>query len=150
MIFPECRHDEYYNSDFLEERDYEFVRGFDWATEAVDTLFENSDDNLTDGSDYIEKFLNEKLPESMQDEYDMDFAFQEQKTEHRDVKTYGDLLHMKILEWLEKERNELIVSMIENMNEDIYNAIRNKVLQENTQADQPKEYYDTRTAIFNS
>lgn len=144
MMMPDCRNDDYYNSDFLDEADHDLVRGYDWATEAVDNLFDNID-SLTDGSDHIEKFLNEELPESMQDEYDMDFAFDEEHpTEHREVKTYGDFLRMQMLSWLEIERNELIVSLIENMDEEIYNAIRNKVLKDNLESSDPKEYYDTR------
>ena len=144
MLFPDCRNDDYYNSDFLDRTNHEFVRGYDWATEAVDNLFDNLE-SLADGSDHIERFLDEKLPESMQDEYDMNFAFDEEHpTEHREVKTYGDFLRMKMLEWLESERNELIVSMIDNMDDEIYSAVRNKILKDNISSDKPKEYYDTR------
>ena len=43
-------------------------------------------------------------------------------------------------------RDELIVSMLENMDEDVYNAIRNKKLKENQKKPkkEQKEYYDTR------
>ena len=51
---------------------------------------------------------------------------------------------MKMLEWLESERNELIVSMIDNMDDEIYSAVRNKILKDNISSDKPKEYYDTR------
>lgn len=146
MQLPDCRHDDYYNSDFLDEKDYEFVRGYDWATEAIDNLFNNLE-SLTDGSDHIEKFLDEKLPESMQDEYTMDFAFSEPKREDRKVETYGDFLRMKMLEWLETERNEFITGMIDNMDETIYKAIRNKILKDNAESENPKEYYDTRKYV---
>jgi hypothetical protein len=147
MMLPDCRNDDYYNKDFLDGSNEEFVRGYDWATEAVDNLFNNMD-SLTDGSDHIEKFLDEPLPECMQTDYEMDFAFQDQATEHRDVKTYGDFLRMRILEWLEMERNELITSMIDDMNEELYKAIRNRVLKDNAESDSPKEYYDTRKYVF--
>ena len=148
MILPDCRNDDYYNRDFLIDENHEFVRGFDWATEAIDNIFNNLN-ALTEGSDYAEKFLNEPLPESMLDEYDMDYAFSDSEpTEHREARTYGDFLRMKMLEWLENERNELITNMIDNMAEDIYQNVRNKVLKENAKSESPKEYYDTRKYLY--
>ena len=38
----------------------------------------------------------------------------------------------------------LITSMIDEMSDEIYNAIRNKVLKDNDSLPEPKEYYDTR------
>jgi hypothetical protein len=91
--------------------------------------------------------LNKELPDYLKEKYEMEFTFGDRDNEEREIKTYADLLRMKLLEWIEMERNELITSMIDNMDEDIYNAIRNKVLKENQEKDNPKEYYDSRKYI---
>lgn len=151
MMFPECRNDNYYNEDFLTKTDKEFVRGFDWATEmAVDNFFDNNFDSdmpiEEDGE--LSIMLNKELPDYLKEKYEMEFTFGDRDNEEREIKTYADLLRMKLLEWIEMERNELITSMIDNMDEDIYNAIRNKVLKENQEKDNPKEYYDSRKHII--
>ena len=147
MMFPECRNDNYYNEDFLTKTDKDFVSGFDWATEmAVDNFFDNNFDSdmpiEEDGE--LSIMLNKELPDYLKEKYEMEFTFGDRDNEEREIKTYADLLRMKLLEWIEMERNELITSMIDNMDEDIYNAIRNKVLKENQEKDNPKEYYDSR------
>jgi hypothetical protein len=149
-MFPECRNDNYYNEDFLTQTDKDFVRGFDWATEmAVDNFFDNNFDSdmpvEEDGE--LSIMLNKELPDYLKEKYEMEFAFGDRDNEEREINTYADLLRMKLLEWIEMERNELITSMIDNMDEDIYNAIRNKVLKENQEKDNPKEYYDSRKYI---
>jgi len=141
--FPDCRNDDYYNEDFLVRKDSDFVQGFDWAAEAVDNLFNNLE-TMTDESDHLEKFLTEPIPEHMQEDYTMEFKFPEPKKEERKVKTYGDYIRYKILCWLESERNELITSAIDGMDENLYQAIRNKVLRDNQKKKNPKEYYNTR------
>lgn len=147
MIVPDCRHDDCYNEDFLTGDNHEFVRGFDWATEAVDNLFNNID-SLSENDERIECFLEEALPEDMLDEYVMDYAFPEASQENRKVETYGDFLRMKILEWLEMERNELITGMIDSLDESEYETVRNKALKANKESEHPKEYYDTRKLYF--
>lgn len=151
MMFPECRNDNYYNEDFLTKTDKDFVSGFDWATEmAVDNFFDNNFDSdmpiEEDGE--LSIMLNKELPDYLKEKYEMEFTFGDRDNEEREIKTYADLLRMKLLEWIEMERNELITSMIDNMDEDIYNAIRNKVLKENQEKDNPKEYYDSRKHII--
>ena len=122
---PDCREDEYYNQKYLKGEDREFVNGFDYcAEETVDCLFDNLDTMFDDDS-YIMHVLNEEVPK--QEEYDMEWTFGHKETEHRVVKTYADLLRMKILEWVEMERNELITSMIDSMDEDEYKAIKERV-----------------------
>ena len=74
----------------------------------------------------------------------MDFSFGDRQSEEREINTHADLLRYKLLTWIESERDELITSMLDNMDEDIYEALRNKVLKENKEKDQPKEYYDSR------
>ena len=137
MLFPDCRHDNYYNQDFLDETNKKIVRGFDYAAETADNFFDNID---VLGSDYIEKFFNEKLPDDMKDRYHMEIMTPEPRTETREVKTYGDYIRLCLIEWIERERDALITSMIDDMDDELYNTIRNKVLEENPE----KGYYDTR------
>ena len=127
---PDCRTDEYYNQKYLNQRDKAELFGFDYCTEcAVDNFFDNLD-NYFDEETYLGHVLNEELPESMQEEYTMEFSFfraEEHKSEDRTCKTYADLLRMRILEWIEMERDEVITSMIENMDDEEYEAIKAKV-----------------------
>lgn len=46
--------------------------------------------------------------------------------EERKVETYADLIRYKILEWIENERNELITSMIDAMDDEEYKKIKEK------------------------
>lgn len=123
---PDCRNDVNYNEKNITAKDKEFVRGFDWcAEEVVDCFFDNLD-NID--SDHLIKMLNEELPESMQKEYEWEYTFgKDRQPEKRIVKTYGDLLRSELIDWMEAERNELIVSMIDSMDEDEYAAIKEKV-----------------------
>ena len=142
MMFPDCRNDENYNEDFLNSKDKEFVRGFDWAAEmAADNLFDNLDSVIED--DYILRRLNEKLPDVDQTEYEFTSTFNE-TDETRTIKTVADYLRYKLLEYIEMERDELITSMIDNMDEEEYMNIRKSVLEKNRNLEKPKEYYNTR------
>lgn len=120
---PDGRTDENYNQKYLNDKDTEFLRGFDWCVEtAVDNFFDNEMFGLADKESYIGHFLCEELPEDMQEKYEMEYMFG--KTEERTVKTYADLIRMKLLEWIEMGRNELITGMIDGMDEDEYKKIR--------------------------
>ena len=149
MMFPDCRTDDAYNQDFLGGTDKEFVKGFDWATEmAVDNFFDNHFDGMSpdeeDGE--LSIMLNKEVPDYLKEKYEVEYRFGDRDAETREIKTYADLLRSKILDWIEMERDELITSMLDNMDEDIYNAIRNKVLKENNEKPEGerKEYYDSR------
>lgn len=132
---PDCRADENYNQKYLKEKDKEFVAGFDWCVEmAVDNFFDNDMYELQDEDGYLGHILCEEVPESMQTEYEMSFTFNfgedgeyEEKTETRIIKTYADLIRSKILEWIEMERDMLITSMIEGMDEDEYAQAKAKI-----------------------
>lgn len=126
---PDCRNDENYNEKYLNNFDKEFVRGYDWCVEmSVDNFFDNLDIYFGDDS-HIMHLLNEELPENMREEYEIErtFADDDNKVEKRDVKTYVDLLRSKILDYIEMERDELITSMIDNMDEQEYAEIKAKV-----------------------
>lgn len=126
---PDCRNDENYNEKYLNNFDKEFVRGYDWCVEmSVDNFFDNLDIYFGDDS-HIMHLLNEELPENMREEYEIErtFADENYRVEKRDVKTYVDLLRSKILDYIEMERDELITSMIDNMDEQEYSEIKAKV-----------------------
>ncbi len=146
MMFPDCRNDENYNEDFLNGVDKEFVAGYDWCTEqAVDNFFDNLDVYFSDDSSLIKAF-NEELPEVMQSEEEIEWTFGNREPEVRKIRTFGDLFRFYLHEWIESERDELITSMIDNMDDDLYKAIKHKVLVENENKSESdkKEYYDTR------
>ena len=126
---PDCRNDENYNEKYLNNFNKEFVRGYDWCVEmSVDNFFDNLDIYFGDDS-HIMHLLNEELPENMREEYEIErtFADENYRVEKRDVKTYVDLLRSKILDYIEMERDELITSMIDNMDEQEYAEIKAKV-----------------------
>lgn len=131
---PNCRTDENYNEKFLNEKDSEFVKGYDWCVEmAVDNFFANNMFDLQNEDSYLGHLLNEKLPESMQEEYEVEFRFagcSDRETETRKIETYADLIRSKILDWIEMERDELITSMIDNMSEEEYERNKRKAYEE--------------------
>lgn len=142
MILPNCREDAYYNEDFLNEKDKEFIKGFDWATEmACDNFFDNhyNDISSDENSDYLDRKLAKKVPKYMQEEYEIQFVFSGRVNEARTVKTYADYIRFKILEWIEQRRDELITSMIESMDKKEYKENRHKAILEHQ-----NKYYDTR------
>ncbi len=148
MMIPDCRNDEYYNEDFLDNTNKEFLSGYDWcAEEVVDNFFNNLDVYFDDDS-YVSHLLNEPLPAGLKDEEEISWTFGDRPVETRKIETYGDLLRSKLQDWIESERDELITSMIDGMDEDIYNAIRNKTLKENKEKEDKKKYYDTRSLAY--
>lgn len=113
MYIPDCRTDEFYNVDKLNEKDRTEIAGYDWcAEEVVDNFFDNLDVCFDDDSVLMET-LGKEVPASLQTEYEMEDSFDGQK-ETRVVKTYADLLRMSILDHIERNRDEVIVSMIDN------------------------------------
>ena len=151
MLFPNCRDDHYYNQDFLDGTDAQFLKGFDWAIEmTVDNFFDNNMFGLQDEDGYLAHTLNDKIPEPIQIKYAIESAnkFNPWFEEERKVITYADLIRIKLLEWVEMHRNELITSMIDNMDDEIYTALRNKTLKDNDKKENPKQYYDTRHHMF--
>lgn len=113
MYIPDCRVDECYNVNNLNEHDKAEIAGYDWcAEEVVDNFFDNLDVYFDDDSVLMET-LNKELPKSLQTEYEWEDSFDGQK-ENRVVKTYADLLRMNLLDYIEMNRDEVIVSMIDN------------------------------------
>lgn len=124
----DCRTDEYYNEKYLNKKDKEFIRGFDCAVEmAVDNFFANNFIKGIDDSDFIGHEMLQEVPESEKEEYTFEWAFSDSESEERKVETIADYIRFKILEYCEQERNELITSMIDEMSDEEYNAIKEKV-----------------------
>lgn len=123
---PDCRKDEYYNQKYLNEKDSEFIRGFDWCAEmAMDNFFNNIDDFFERDS-YIMHILNEEIPETDHEEYVMESSF-DGTEEKRTIKTYLDKIRAYLIDWVEGERDQLITSMIDDMDKDEYKRIKDKV-----------------------
>ena len=118
---PDCRTDECYNYEKLTNDDKQFVNGFDYCTEAAaDCFFDNLDAFF--GSDsHIMHALNEELPREMKETYEVEFEYLgEQKSVSRDVETYADLLRVRMLDFIEAQRDDLIVSMIDSASDGAY------------------------------
>ena len=147
MLIPDCRHDKYYNEDFLPYTGKSEVTGYDWcAEEVVDSFFDNLGMYFNNDS-YLMHLLNEKLPEDMQEDIEIEHTFGDKGTEIRKVETYKDLLRSRLNDWIESARDKMITSMIDRYaaeNEEEYKARREKVLAENAASKNPKEYYDTK------
>ena len=102
MHIPDCRSDEAYNEKYLNDRDARFISGYDFAVEAVANIFNN---------------LN-VYPD-----------FEDLLTDNKAIIIDGkaDVAKEAIDDWLESERDMLITSMIDNMDDDEYDAIKSRV-----------------------
>ena len=135
--FPDCRNDDVYNEDFLSHKDKEFIAGFDYCLEQIKNLIENNldtyEDELTDTAEDLGEFVPEDEVFSTRDDL---FEIIEENRE---------LLSTIISHWTEMDRDELIVSMLENMDEAEFNKNRNHILTLNDAktGDDKKEYYNT-------
>lgn len=99
---PDCRTDENYNEKYLNAKNKEFLAGYDCAVEQITTLFSNLD----------------AYP-------DLEELLDDHKAVIKDGK--ADIAQEAIEEWMESQRDELITSMIDNMSEKEYGAIKEKV-----------------------
>lgn len=124
--FPDARTDEFYNQKYLNKVDKEFIAGYDWNTEnVVDNFFNNLEDL---DSDYLTNLLSEKVPDHLKEQYEMIFTNGgEPTTEERHVVTYADYLRVRLLDSIESERDQMITSMIDNMDDEEYKHIRTEV-----------------------
>lgn len=111
-----------YCEKYVQGKDKEFLRGFDWCTEeVVDNFFDNLDTYGIDKGSYIGNVLLSEVPEEMREEYEIENTFGEDNRERkRTVRTYADWLRYNILDWIETERNMLVTSMIDSMPEEEY------------------------------
>ena len=106
----------------LNEKDSEFIRGFDWCAEmSVTNFFDNLFDIFPQES-FLGHTLAERLPEYMKNEYEVTYRFPENEPDSKKkrkivVETYADLLREELLNWIESDRDESIVSMLDNCEE---------------------------------
>lgn len=120
---PDCRKDETYNQKYLNEKNKREIKGYDWcAEEVVDTFFDNLDTYIDED---LLKILESELPEEDREEYEWVREYGE--PEKRTVRTLADLIRSKIQEFIENERDELIVSMIDCMDDTEYDRIKEQV-----------------------
>ena len=143
MLIPDCRNDIHYNEDFLNKDDKQYIAGFDSCTDAMeiaiaaietanfylDELFEDDSETL---ASVLEKELTVDVKKRISDEYGTE------------CETYADVLLCELFQYIEMERDELITSMIDGMQEDEYEKNRKEALKRNEESENPKEYYDTR------
>ena len=123
---PDCRTDANYNEKYLNERDKEFIAGFDWAIEnAVDNFFYNNFEKGLDDHEFVGHTMVEELPDSLKKEIEVEF--EDSHKEVRKIETIADYVRSKILDWCEYERDNLITSMIDNMDEKEYKSIKERV-----------------------
>lgn len=98
---PDCRTDEYYNEKYLNEKDKEFVIGFDYCTQvAVECGFANIED-------FFDEFKIDVRPS--------------------DIGKVTEAVEKWLLDWIESQRNELITSMLDDMSDEEYKQIKSKV-----------------------
>lgn len=142
-FIPDCRNDEDYNEDFLNVSGKNYIAGFDACTEdGVFTAFSNLD-VLAGNDPKLFIALSEKLPEEEQVEveYQDDMTGE---TVRRKLETYGDLLCDRLLDWIEAQRDSIITSLIESMDDAEYERIKAEAIEKNKTAKNPKTYVDTR------
>lgn len=115
-LIQDCRTEGPYNEKNLNAKDAEFVRGYDWCAEmVVDCFFDNMGDYL---DAFIMRYLKERVWEGEKTNYEWECSFGSlARKEIRKVETYADLFRLKMIEWIENERNELITSMIDAAND---------------------------------
>lgn len=136
-LFPDCRNDDYYNTDFLDAEDTKFVQGFDYALSIICDLFRN---NLS----LFEKELSEVVEDGVVISSDEVFST---RIDLPDVlKENAELICAMLENYHEAERNTIITQFIDYMDSDEYKSIRKKVLNNNDQliASDRKTYYNTR------
>jgi hypothetical protein len=126
MYYHDCRTDEYYNEKYLDKESKQELRGYDWCAEfVVDGFFDNLESYLD--SDIIEKLLNKKIPKECRESYEFTSPCGGGYTVKRKTKRLKDWIRSKLLDYMESERNELIISILDNMDEEEYERIKKEV-----------------------
>ena len=99
---PDCRKDENYNENYLNDDCTKFLAGYDYAVDQIANIFNNL----------------EVYP-------DLEELLEDNKAIIKENK--ADIAQESMSEWMEGHRDELIVSMIDGMDEEEYEAIKEKV-----------------------
>ena len=114
MQFPDCRTDDYYNQKYLNDYDKEFIKGFDFvADDLISALFSNIEilDLDVDGEDFDIGRILENHPK------------------------IAERFQSEIKDFFERERDTMITSMIDHMNEKEYEKIKETVDRESYEKD---------------
>jgi len=110
---PDCRDDENYNEKYLNDKDAEFIAGFDWCRiMAVDNFFDNIDMYTSE----FDQFDNPEMIEKA-------VRFVEMLEEEALMTILKDC----ILHYIEMQRDQLITSMIDNMDDEEWETIKAEV-----------------------
>ena len=94
-MIPDCRTDENYNQKYLNEKDSDFLAGYDWAVKEIMNMFNNLE--------FYPKLLG--ILEG----------------------TNRDVAMCAVEDWAEAQRDELITSMIDGMDDAEYQSIKEAV-----------------------
>ena len=114
-----------YWEGYLNDTDKEYVRGYDWNTEQVVSSFFQNLDVFADELDFLD--MDDIDIENVVSERDSS-EYSEEELEGMSKSTLiAKKMRECLLKWIEMERNELVVSMIEGMKEEEYNDIVKKV-----------------------
>ena len=105
---PDCRTDEVYNEKYLNEKDKEYLEGFDWC---VKTVLESFVDNIN----------------IYREEFDIEGASLNLEWFLQNNKAVAEKLKECMVHFSEMERNTLIIAMIEEMDEEEYKEIKARV-----------------------
>lgn len=98
--FPDCRTDEYYNEKYLIQADKEVINGYDFCVEQVMCAFANIDEW------------------TFRDELDV---------RPSDIVKVAEAMEPWFKRWLESDRNEMITSMLDDMNEEEYKKRKQEI-----------------------
>lgn len=108
-----------YNEEYLSSKDKTFIDGFDWALEmAVDNFFNNNFEKGLDDDSFIGHLMTTELPDSMKATVEVQFKYGDRPDEVRKLETVADYVRMKIMDYADSCRDELLVSMIDNMSDE--------------------------------
>ena len=131
MITKDMVNNRHTVEEYLKKEDADFLRGYDWCMEmVVDEYFNWLSTQIE--SDYIEKVFSEPLPDSLKETYVVKHIFQkppliENAVETRNVETYGDFVRLKLLEWIEEKKRDLIDSMMEySLDDELFEEVQKK------------------------
>lgn len=113
---PDCRTDGYYNEKYLNSRDKEFVKGFDWCVDVVLKSFMANLDIYT--SDLETKGVDINVVTYFENHEDVAQKFSE-----------------CLQNYAEMERDVLITSMIDSMEVNEYKEIRKNIKQKVNSSD---------------
>lgn len=105
---PDCRTDNNYNEKYLNEKDREYLEGFDWC---VKTVLESFTDNMN----------------IYKDEFDINGVALNLAWFLENNQEVAEKLKECMVHFSEMERNTLITAMIEGMDEEEYKEIKARV-----------------------